>query len=360
MNIRVVFLMLFPVILSCNKSPEKTKPTVENITESVYATGIIKAKNQYEVYSKVNGLISKIFVTEGDTVKKGQPLLIVLNETAELSTENAKLAADFAALNTNQDKLNELKINIDLAKNKMDNDQLLLERQQNLWSQGIGSKNEVEQKELSVKNSTTNYNAALLRYNDLKKQLSFSAQQSQKNLQISKSLEKDFSVTSEANGKVYNILKEEGEMLNTQTPVAVIGDAAEFIIELQVDEYDIARIKTGQQVLLKLDSYKGQVFEATVTKINPIMNEQSRSFKVEATFTKRPSTLFPNLTAEANIVIQTKENALLIPRNYLVNDSFVMMQNKELKKVIIGLKDYQKVEIQSGLTSNDFILKPSK
>ena len=242
----------------------------------------------------------------------------------------------------------------------MDNDQLLMERQQNLWSQGIGSKNEVEQRELSLKNSTTNYNAALLRYNDLKKQLNFSALQSQKNLQISKSHEKDFTITSEADGKIYNILKEEGEMVNTQTPVAVIGHASEFVIELQVDEYDIARIKTGQKIILKLDSYKGQVFEAIVTKINPIMNEQSRSFKIEADFTIKPPTLFANLTAEANIIIETKEKTLLIPRNYLVDDSLVLMENKELRKVTTGLKDYQKVEILNGLTANDFILNPAK
>lgn len=92
---------------------------------------------------------------------------------------------------------------------------------------------------------------------------------------------------------------------------------------MQVDEYDIARIQTGQKIVLNLDSYKGLVFEAVVTKINPIMNERLRSFTVEAGLITKPSALYPNLTTEANIIIQTKERALLIHRNYLIDESFV-------------------------------------
>ena len=360
MRIKLTSLTFIIIFFSCKQKQEKTKPVTENITESVYAAGIIKTKNQYQVFSTVNGLIQQILVTEGDIVKKGDPLIRVLNETSQLNADNAKLSADYAAVNANRDKLNELKINIDLAKSKKDNDLLLLQRQRNLWSQDIGSKNELDQKELAYKNSSNSYEASILRHNELKRQLSFSEQQSQKNLQISVSIAKDFTIKSETNGKVYSILKEPGEMVNTQSPVAIIGDAEEFLVELQVDEYDIARIRTGQQIVIKLDSYKGQVFEAMVIKINPIMNDRSRSFTVEANLITKPPALYPNLTTEANIIIQTKEKALLIPRNYLIDESFVMMENKEKRKVTTGLKDYQKVEILSGLTVNDIILKPAK
>ncbi len=350
-------LLLF---FSCTKKTEKTNPVIENITSSVYASGVIKTKNQYQVFSAVNGLVKEIFVTEGDVVKKGTPLMKVANETAQLNSENAKLAADYAAVNSNLDKLNELKINIAQAKNKMDNDMALQQRQRNLWLQNIGTQNELEQRELSYKNSSNTYQAAILRYNELKKQLNFSAQQSQKNLQISTLIAKDFTIKSQTNGKVYNILKEPGEMVNTLSPVAIVGDADNFFLELQVDEYDIASIKIAQKVLIKLDSYREKVFEAAVTKINPIMNEKSKSFTVEANFISKPAILFPNLTAEANIIIETKEKALLIPRSYLIDGSFVMMENKEKRRVVTGLKDYQKVEILSGLNAKDIILKPSK
>jgi HlyD family secretion protein len=358
MNLKLFYGVTLLLFFSCTKKREKTKPVIENITSSVYASGTIKTKNQYQVFSTVNGLLKQILVTEGDVVKKGTPLMTVVNETAQLNSENAKLAADYAAVNANLDKLNELKINIAQAKNKMDNDMALQQRQRNLWQQNIGTQNELEQRELSYKNSANAYQAAILRYNELKKQLNFSAQQSQKNLQISTTIAKDFTIKSGTNGKVYTILKEPGEMVTTQSPIAIIGDADDFLLELQVDEYDIASIRPGQKIVIKLDSYREKVFEAAVTKINPIMNEKSKSFTVEANFISKPAILFPNLTAEANIIIETKEKALLIPRSYLTDGDFVIMENNKKRKVVTGLKDYQKAEILSGLNANDIILKP--
>ena len=104
---------------------------------------------------------------------------------------------------------------------------------------------------------------------------------------------------------------------------------------------------------------KGKVFEAKVAKMEPLMNEQSRSFTVDADFVTKPVLLYPNLSVEANIVIQSKEKALTIPRIYLISDSMVMLPNHEIKKVSIGLKDYKKVEIENGLTANDVIYKPN-
>jgi multidrug efflux pump subunit AcrA (membrane-fusion protein) len=348
------------VFFSCKKKVEQTSPTQESITSSVYASGIVKTRNQYQVFSSVNGLLKDILVAEGDTVKKGQALMLVVNETAKLNAENAQIAADYASVNANADKLTELKINIEQAKNKMDNDLSLLQRQRNLWEQNIGARNELDQKELIYKNDVNAYQAAILRYNELKKQLNFTAQQSQKNLQITTSIAKDFTIKSETNGKVYSILKEKGEMISVSSPVAIVGDAASFFLELQVDEYDIASLKINQKIIVKLDSYKGQVFEARVSKINPIMNEKSKSFTIEANFVSQPPTLFPNLSTEANIVLQTKDKAILIPRTYLIDEQYVMMANKEKRKVVTGLKDYQKVEIIKGLTMEDVILKPSK
>ncbi|MGE5519183.1 MAG: efflux RND transporter periplasmic adaptor subunit, partial [Candidatus Dadabacteria bacterium] len=142
--------------------------------------------------------------------------------------------------------------------------------------------------------------------------------------------------------------------------IAIIGASNQYLLELEVDEYDIVKIQLGQKVLVNMDAYKGQSFEASISKVNPIMNERSRSFTVEAIFTNPPPELYPNLTAEANILIQSKKNAITIPRAYLVQDSFVLLQNNEKRKVVTGLKDYQKVEIIKGLSRDDVIVKPAE
>jgi multidrug efflux pump subunit AcrA (membrane-fusion protein) len=138
----------------------------------------------------------------------------------------------------------------------------------------------------------------------------------------------------------------------------VIGNPSDFILELQVDEYDLSQIQLGQKVAVGLDSYKGQAFEAVVTKIEPIVNDRTRSITIEAQFTKSPPTLYPNLSVEANVLIRAKDSAITIPRSYLVDETYVLLQNGEKRKVVVGLKDYQKAEIISGLGKGEVIKKP--
>jgi HlyD family secretion protein len=64
--------------------------------------------------------------------------------------------------------------------------------------------------------------------------------------------------------------------------VAVIGSATDLYLELEVDEYDIRRSKPGQHGMSPFDSYAEQCFEAEVTRIIPLMDERSRTFRVEA------------------------------------------------------------------------------
>ncbi len=348
------------LFFSCSNKEETIHPTEEKIIESVYASGIIKSKNQYQVYSTTNAIIKEVFVTEGDIVKKGDPLFQLSDEKALLNKSSANIAAEYTTPLYNADKLAELKLDIETAKARMENDASLLDKQRNLWNEGIGTKNELQQRELNYSNSSNNYNAAQLRFNQIEKQLKLQAKQSKTNIAIANSNTNDFIIKSEFNGKIYSILKKKGEMASTITPIALIGASNSFIIEMQVDEYDITNIQLGQKIIVSMDSYKEQVFEAMLTKINPSMNAQTKSFTVEAIFNHPPTSLFPNLTTEANIIIHIKEHALTIPRSYLLNNEFVILANKERRKVIIGLKDYQKVEILKGLSLQDEIVKPAQ
>ena len=356
MNKFSLLLLATMVLYACKSKVETNKPIVSNITESVYASGVIKAANQYQVFATVNGIINAIFVTEGDEVIKGTPLLSVVNEISKINTENARLTASYNDYATNKSKLYELKVNIDFAKNKWLVDSSLYNRQLTLWNQQVGSQVEIEQRKLAYENSRALYQSALLKYEELKRQLSFMSKQSKNNLQISLQQNQDFIVKSEVDGKVYSILKENGEMVTPQMALAIVGSNTSFKLELQVDEYDIVRLKKGQLVLISLDSYKGEVFEAVIEKINPLMNERTKSFLVEAKFIKTPPVLYPNLTVEANVVIQTKNNVLTLPRSLVSDDGFVTTKSGDKVAVKMGLKDYERVEILSGITADDEII----
>jgi len=350
--------LLVALLLSCAGKVEKVKPLVRNITESVYASGTVKARNQYEVYSTVAGTINDIVVTEGDIVKQGDPLVHLRHDVSALNAMNARLASEYEDLKANESKLAAGQANMDLAKAKLVNDSLLLVRQRNLWAQGVGSRVDLEQREIAYLNAATAYKVSKLNYADLKKQLQFADVQSKTNWKISTALEDDYLIRSRVNGKVYKILKEKGELANPQQPIAIVGDANDFLLELNVDEYDIPRLQHGQRIILSLDSYKGQIFEGRVREIEPLMNEASRSFTVKADFVTQPGTLYPNLSAEANIIIRTKEKALAIPRSYLLSDSLVILANGQKRPVSVGARDYQYAEILQGLSQNDVIQKP--
>lgn len=353
MNIKplVLFSVIATLVISCNDKKKPIQPEVKSITESVYASGFIKSKNQYEVYGSSNGVIEKIFVTEGMQVKKGDTIFQLDNRNLKIATENARLSTNASNYKTNSDKLLDAKKAVTLAKKKLANDSLSYSRQKYLWNKNIGSKVELEQSELNYENSKVSLEVSKTNYSDLQRQLKLVSDQGENNLEIARIMEDNFIVRSEVDGVIYKINREEGEMVNGNDPAAIIG-TEEFIIELTIDELDIVKIKKGQKVIIRMDSYKSQTFEAELTSIDPMMNSRTRSFQADAIFTKNPASLFPNLTVEANIIISVKKDALTIPRNYLINDSLVMLKGGKLQKVEIGLMDYELVEIKSGINKS--------
>jgi len=345
-------------VFACKKKQETTFAKRGNITESVYTTGTIKSKDQYQAFAIVSGIVSNVFVAEGDLVKKDQTLISISNQTQKLQQENAALSAAYADFNINKDKIREAETQVELARNKLKSDSLLLVRQKALWQQKIGSQVEYEQRELAFLNARSAYLSAKVKLSELNRQLKLASLQSKKNLRITEQLSNEFTVKSMLDGKVFNLLKLKGEVVGPQTPLAVIGRANEFLLEMQVDEFDIFRISEGLPVVVSMDSYKGKAFDANVSRIVPIMNERNKAFLVEALFVNPPEKLFPNITFEANIVLQTKQNALLVPRRFFVNDSTLVNREGVNIKVRTGLKDFQMAEVLSGLSEQDEIMLP--
>jgi multidrug efflux pump subunit AcrA (membrane-fusion protein) len=356
----VMLCLLLCSTIACTSKKETTTVLRKSITSCVYASGIVKSNNQYEAYTNVSGIIAKVWVKEGDTVKQGDPIISLVSDAQQYLKENAQLAAAYASMQANQIKLQEAAAQRDAARNKMYLDSSVYFRQKNLFAQDIGTKNDLEQRELSYTNSKASYLSALSRYEDIKHQLELQDKQQKNIYAISEKQLADYTLRSEINGIVYKINKQRGELVSPQLPVALIGDANNFIIELLVDERDITKIKNGLTVFVTLDSYKGESFEARISRIHPMMDARTKTFTVEATFVNQPPLLYPFVTLEASIVLQEKKDALLIPVSYLLNDSTVLNKDGKEIKVTTGLRDFTMVEILSGLSENDEIVKKKK
>ena len=357
----ILLLLVLGSPSACSLGKEEVVfPRRQTLTESVYASGYVRAKEQYEAYALATGPIQALFVSEGDTVHIGTPILQIFNEQERLRRENAEISQFFAATKATQTRLRELELAIELAKSTFTNDSILFLRQRRLWAQGIGTVHELEQRELKFKNSSLAYQSAQLNYQDLKRELEFNSQTASKDLAISKSLETNSYLKSKIEGIVYSLPRGIGEMATPQTPLAILGRAGEFILELQVDEYDIVTIQKGQRVLVTLDSFKGNVFEAIVVKIHPILDAKSKTFSVEAEFTTAPPRLFPNLSLEANILIKVHPNTLVIPRNLLLGQNQVLTKDGDTLTVVLGIKTYEFVEILGGITQKTGLIPPKR
>ncbi|MEY3955747.1 MAG: hypothetical protein RLZ73_201, partial [Bacteroidota bacterium] len=114
----IVLFALGILVFSCGKKEETSLPIVGPITESVYASGVLKTADQYQAYVTVNGIISQLLVKEGDSVQVGTPLVAITNETQRFAAENANIAANFNDFSANSGKLDEAKLVIESAKNK--------------------------------------------------------------------------------------------------------------------------------------------------------------------------------------------------------------------------------------------------
>ena len=352
-------LVILFIILSCSKKDDKILPTERHLTESVYTSVTIQPDSLYQAYAIVAGILDVNLVEEGDIVSKDEALIQIANSTPKLNTQNAKLSLELAKENYSgsADVLGSIKDEIASAALNYKNDSINYFRQKNLWEQHIGSKVQYDTKKLSYELASNNLKLLKSKYNRTKNELQTTVKQAQNNYQTSLINTKDFTVKSKMHGKIYALYKEPGEIVNTMEPLASIGSATNFIIDMLVDEVDIVRISKSQEVLINLDAYKNDVFTGKVSKIYPKKDERNQTFTVEAVFEQPPKVLYPGLSGEANIIIAKKNAVLTIPKACIIDEDKVKTDDG-LVTITTGLQNMEYIEVLSGITKDTYIYKP--
>ena len=116
-------------------------------------------------------------------------------------------------------------------------------------------------------------------------------------------------------GTVVDVNIEVGQMLNSSTPVIVLTDLTGYYVDLYIDETDIGQVQVGQPVVVTLDAFPDEEIEGEVTAIKSIGTVSggivTYEVRVEIAPTEVP--IKPDMTASAMVVIEEKENVLLIP-----------------------------------------------
>ena len=349
-----LFSILFTIIFSCNNSSETIKLVQTDIVESVYASAKIKSFNQYSQRFSVGGKLLNYLATEGDVVKAGQPIAQLENTTPELSLQNAEMA--FQISKDNESILRDIKLQFQTAQKICNLDSINYIRQQRLFSNGIGTLNQLESFKLKFETAKNNVSSISEKLKSQSSIYKYSKAQAQNNIEIARKNTKDFTVNSFIDGKIYVLPYKIGEMVLPQQEFAVIGDAKQFLLEMEIDEADISKINLGQLVIVKLEAYK-ETLKAKISKIYPSLDPKTQSFKIEAIFAENTPKLYPGLTAEANIITNTKKQANVIPLTFLIDNKYVKTKDGNIE-VQTGLRNFSQIEILSGIDANTVLIKP--
>lgn len=350
------------LLSSCGKKNSKTQAIRKDITETVFASGILVPEDQYNLTSLTDGYIVELNFDEGDTVKADQLLAVVDNEQNTINAKSADQLLTIASSNTNPNApaLKQAEINLELAKQKLIQDEKQAERYTILFESNSVSKLEYENMLLNLENSKTNYKALQENYKLIQ-------QQADQQLIIQKSQKEVNNVSKENNkiravigGKVYTKNKELGDYVRKGDIIAVIGSPTKLYAFLSVDESNISKIKLDQKVIIELNTQKTKTYGGIISEIYPAFDEQTQSFYCKAEFTNPLDFKISGTQLTANIIIGNKENVLVIPRNYLGYGNKVNVEDSGIIIVKTGFISNDWVEIISGIDENSILITEKK
>jgi HlyD family secretion protein len=360
-----IYLLVIITALSmtgCNRS-KPIHATHKTITEAVYASGFVAARNLYKVYALTDGNIVAKYHVAGDSVNEGDALFRVQSDgsTAKLSASSSAYKLAIENAKDNSPVLQDLQIKIRSAETVLANDQNSYNRMKSMYDAGAVSKTQLDQASTALEVSKNNLQSAKEIYTRTKEQLKVDAQNAQALVATSGQDLSNYILKSLIKGQVYETYKELGEAVKRNDAVALVGERGSKYLQLAVDQQDIGRVKLGQEVVVKMDISSDKVYKARVSKIYPNMNSNNQSFRVDADFIEDPGLQFINASVEANIVLATKENALVLPRQAVNAKDEVLVKslgNNKTVKIQKGLVNMSDVEVLSGVKEEDEIVLP--
>ena len=356
--------------------------TVEQgtMTRSVVATGKIEPITQVEIKSKANGIIERLAVDVDHRVSAGQVLaeLDKENLNARLREARANLEAARAALTAAeaQARKNEIEAEapeVPYAKSAHD-------RAVSLSDQKLISQEALDQ-------ARTNHDQALNRQRAAQSQLLVSrakieearAQVAQAQAAAERAEEELANSTIKApiHGTVLTRDVEIGSPVSSilnlganATLVMTLGDIAQVFVRGKVDEADIGFVRLGMPARITTESFRDKVFTGKVTQISPIGVEKDNvtTFEIEVSIENPGQELKANMTANAEVILEERANALIIPEAAVSYDDRKAASveiadpgaegGRRKVPVTLGIGNGTRTQVLEGLKAGDKVVLP--
>lgn len=154
-----------------------------------------------------------------------------------------------------------------------------------------------------------------------------------------------------------------GETVRTGQPVVRIAKLNQVLIEIDINETEIAGIKNGQEVQVFVAAYPNKQFAGILEGLSLSADPLTRAFRAWVRVPNKELLLRPGMFAKVKMTITTKEGVLTISKDAIFekdNKSLVYVVNSkqvaELREVQIGARSGNRVEILSGLIENELVV----
>ncbi|MGL5317205.1 MAG: efflux RND transporter periplasmic adaptor subunit [Bacteroidales bacterium] len=357
---KYIYIALLGFMLSCSRF-EKTTPQRISIESAVFASGHIEQEQEYIVSATVNGILETLLIDKGDLLRKGDLLAILQRDVPSVQLQESQIVYRDAERNASPSSphLLQLQAQIRQAREQLNQDKINLERYEKLRKSNSISQLDFEKAQLQYSNSLQNVTVVEKRYDETREALLLTAERSRMQVTSQQAVIKDYQLLAVDSGQVIDVYKKRGELVRVGESVAKIG-SGDYLIRLMVSEDDITKVEIGQEVAVHLNTYPREVFEAKVTKVLPGFNAQEQSYEVEARFQRLPERMFPGTQLQANIRTAIRNNVLVIPSSFLQHGKSVLLADRSLHSVNVGERCNDWVEIISGISEDDIIIKNKK
>ena len=355
-----------------------------NIEKYVEELGIVKAKNQGDIYASTSGTVKEILVDIGDEVKKGDILIKlddmqISKEIQGLETERLAILAQYNETKEPVDieSIEKLELTVKDMERRTQKAEETANNSQMLYEAGaIGHeeyKNTLDNLELEKSNLEKIKLDLELMNKPVSKNIIAQYEARLKQIDIQKEklkdLSKNFTITANMDGIVLRKTIEEGSYLQPGTDIMEIGNVEELYIESDILVDDIAYVQEGARVkisnknlgLVDLEGAVKKIYPYAFTKVSDLGVEQRR-VKVDIEMKDSIKNLRPGYDLDIKIVTDSKDNIILIPKDSLFNMEgkyfvFVNTNNKaELREVEKGMESQRQVEIVSGVKEGEVVI----
>jgi RND family efflux transporter MFP subunit len=336
------------------------------VRRNVEAVGTLFPMDEVTVGSEVDGRVAKVLVDVGDTVALGRPLVEIAPAELSLTAEQqaAALAQARAQLGLpegstdlgNVDDAAEVK----RAAADRDDAARKFARARSLFEDGLIARGDYDEAEARAKSSAAAYQIARQNVENLR---ALVAQRSA-SLAFARKKLADTVIRAPFAGQVKQRLVTSGQYVKVQTPVMVIVNTDPLRVRLQVPEKMAADVAVGQAVSVRVDAHPDRTFAGKVSRINPSVDPQTRSFEVEALLDNKEGVLKPGFFAKAAIASSRVDKELLVPGEalryrYGVYKVFMVASSRlKEKDVKIGERHGNDVAISEGLAAGDSVAVP--